>query len=70
MTNSNIVTISLIVNVVSYVLTNWLGLTIDNAVITTTIETVVIVGTAIWALIAHKKVVAVAVANGVAKGVL
>ena len=70
MTNSNIVSISLLVNVISYILTTWLGLTMDNAVLTNTIETVIVVGSAIWALIAHKKVVAAAVAQGVAKGLL
>lgn len=68
MTNSSQVAVALIINAVSYVLTNWLGVTIDNAAITTTVETLVVVGTAIWALVAHRKVVSTATTAGV-KGI-
>lgn len=58
MNQTSQISIVLIVNVVSYVLTTWLGLTIDNQNLTAAVETAVIVGTAIWARVAHKKAMA------------
>ena len=60
MENTNQVSFALIINVISFILTNWLGLSLDNQAITTTVETLIVIGTAVWALIAHKKAVVAA----------
>ena len=70
MNNTTQVSLALAVNVLSYVATKYLNLTIDNATWTTFLETIVLIGTAIWALIAHKKVVNAAIASGVSRGIL
>lgn len=65
MTSSSQVAVALIIEVVSYILTRYLHLTIDNPTITTTVQTIITVGTSVWALVAHKKVVNQATTQGV-----
>jgi cyanophycinase-like exopeptidase len=65
MTTSSTITIALIVNALSFAIPKFLGVTIDENTLTITIQTIVLIGTGLWTLITHKKVVAIATAQGV-----
>lgn len=68
MTATNQVSIALIVNVVSFMLTQWLGLSIDNETLTKTIQTLILISTAVWAIVQHRKLANAAGVAGV-KGI-
>lgn len=60
----NPVTITLIVNAISFALVHFLGVNVENNALTITVQTLVLLGTSIWAWAHHSSVVAQARAAG------